>query len=81
MLVSASEPVPTPNGPAKIAPGSTPTLGKNRFKLIGVTAFNLPSRKDHTVVVQGLVIKATPESRLNVTSVTTMATTCAAQAK
>ena len=44
--------------------------GKNEFRLIGVSEFKLPAHRDHTVLVKGLHIKATPVSRLNVTSVT-----------
>ena len=80
-LVSATDPVPSSaNAPqAKDIP-STPPAGKNEFRLIGVFEFNMPQHKDHTVVVKGLLIKATPASRINVTSVTTATTSCAAAA-
>ena len=78
-LVNATDPVASSANapPAKETPATPPT-GKNEFKLIGVTEFNLPSHKDHTVIVKGLFIKATPMSRVNVTSVTTVAPSCAA---
>jgi hypothetical protein len=78
-LVNATDPVASSanSPPAKEIP-ATPPAGKNEFKLIGVTEFNLPSHKDHTVIVKGLFIKATPMSRINVTSVTTVAPSCAA---
>ena len=57
-----------------------PPVGKNEYRLIGVFEFNMPSHKDHTVIVKGLFIKATPTSRVNVTSVTTIAQSCAAAA-
>jgi len=81
-LMSATEPVPSSANapPAKEIPPAPPS-GKNEFKLIGVSEFNLPAHKDHTVVVKGLYIKATPVSRLNITSVTMVAPTCAAPAK
>jgi hypothetical protein len=80
-LVSATDPVPsTANSPqAKDVP-TTPPAGKNEYRLIGVSEFNMPSHKDHTVVVKGLFIKATPTSRINVTSVTTATTSCVAGA-
>jgi len=81
-VTSATDPVAsTANAPlAKDIP-SAPPAGKNEFKLIGVSEFNLPAHRDHTVVLKGLFIKATPQSRLNVTSVTTVAPTCAAPTK
>jgi hypothetical protein len=78
VLVNASEPTPTPDGPVRIEPGTKPALGTNRFKLLGVGPFRLSSRRDHTVIVQGLLIGTAADRRLNVTSVQTVATTCAA---
>jgi len=80
-LVNATDPVPSnANAPlAKDIP-ATPPVGKNEYRLIGVFEFNMPSHKDHTVIVKGLFIKATPTSRVNVTSVTTVAQSCAAAA-
>jgi len=82
VVTSATDPVPsTANAPpAKDIP-SGPPAGKNEFKLIGVSEFNLPAHRDHTVVLKGLFIKATPISRLNITSVTMVAPTCVAPAK
>ena len=56
---------------------ATPPVGKNQFKLIGVSEFNLPQHKGHTVIVKGLNIEATPVGRPNITSVTTIAPSCA----
>src|SRR4051794_11589861 len=80
MLTSATDPVPSSaNAPAaKDIPG-TPPAGKNEFRLIGVSEFNLPAHKDHTVIVKGLYIKASPTSRLNITSVTMVAPACVAK--
>jgi hypothetical protein len=77
-LVNATDPVPSNANapPAKEIPATTPA-GKNEFKLIGVSEFNLPSHKDHTVIVKGLFIKAAPMSRVNMTSVTMVAASCA----
>jgi hypothetical protein len=79
MLVNATDPVASSaNAPAKSEIPATPPAGKNQFKLIGVSEFNLPQHKDHTVIVKGLYIKAQPIGRLNITSVTTVSTSCVA---
>jgi hypothetical protein len=81
-LSSATDPVPSnANAPAAKDIPATPPAGKNEFKLIGVSEFNLPAHKDHTVVVKGLFIKATPVSRVNVTSVTMVSPACAPAGK
>lgn len=82
-LVNATDPVPSSANapPAKDLPAAPPAPGKNSFQLIGVSEFNLPAHRDHTVVIKGLLIKATPTSRLNMTSVTTIAPACQAAAK
>jgi len=78
-VVNATDPAPSnANAPAQKDIPSTPPVGKNEFKLIGVSEFNLPQHKDHAVLVKGLHIKATPLSRLNITSVTTIAPSCPA---
>ncbi len=70
MLVAASEPVPSiANAPPKEEIPTTAPAGKLSFRLIGVGEFNLPTMKDKTTVVRGLLIKDTPTSRINVTSV------------
>lgn len=81
MLVAATDPVASiANAPqAKEVPTAAPE-GKNAFKLIGVSEFSLPGKKDHTVVVRGLFIKATPVSRVNVTSIVEALPSCAAGA-
>ncbi len=76
-LVNASDPViSVANAPTQKEKASLPTSGKNQFRLIGVSVFNLPEHRVHTVLVKGLEIKATPMTRLNVTSVTMVADTC-----
>jgi hypothetical protein len=78
-LVNATDPVAsTANAPPRTEIPPVPPSGKNEFKLIGVSEFNLPQHKDHAVIVKGLFIKATPVSRLNITSVTTIAASCPA---
>ncbi len=79
MLVNATDPVASnANAPQKTEIPAAPPVGKNEFKLIGVSEFNLPQHKDHAVIIKGLHIKVQPVSRLNVTSVTTISTTCPA---
>ena len=50
-------------------------------RLIGLSEFDLPTHKGHTVLVKGLFIKAAPVSRVNVTSVAMVSTACAPAAK
>jgi hypothetical protein len=77
MLVAATEPVASAaNAPPRTEVPSAPPEGKGQFRLIGVDEFNLPTHKDHTVLVKGLLIKASPASRINITSVTEVAQTC-----
>ena len=80
MLVNATDPVPSSaNAPAKNEIPATPPVGRNEFKLIGVSEFNLPQHRGHAVVVKGLHIKTQPVSRLNITSVTTISPSCPAR--
>jgi hypothetical protein len=76
-LVSATDPVASNANapPAKDIPSVVPA-GKNEFKLIGVSEFNLPAHRDHSVIIKGLFIKAAPVSRVNMTSVTTASPSC-----
>jgi len=77
VITGATDPVPSSaNAPAAKDIPATPPAGKNEFKLIGVSEFNLPAHKERTVVVKGLFIKASPTSRLNITSVTDVAPAC-----
>ena len=80
MIINATDPTPSRAGtpPANELP-KEPVLGKNQFKLIGVAEFNLEEKKDKTVIVKGLFLKATPISRLNITSVTVVSPTCPAK--
>jgi hypothetical protein len=75
VVITRADPVQPPPGPPAA------TGGTNQFKLIGVEEFDLPARKDRLVAVKGLLIKATPVNRLNITSVTTVAESCAAAKK
>jgi len=77
MLVAATEPVPSVANQAqgKEIP-SEPPAGKNSFRLIGTSEFNLPQMKDHTVVIRGLFIKD-KVSRINMTSAVEAVASCA----
>lgn len=76
-LTDASDPVVSvANAPSTKELETFPKSGKNAFRLIGVSVFNLPAHRDHSVIVKGVHIKASPMSRLNVTSVTMVASTC-----
>jgi hypothetical protein len=81
-LTSATDPAPSSANapPAKDIP-ATPPAGKNAFALIGVSEFNLPAHRDRTVIIKGLFIKATPMSRVNMTSVTDVSPACVAPGK
>jgi hypothetical protein len=81
-LESATDPVPSIANapPAKDIP-ATPPAGKNSYRLIGVSEFNLAAHKGHTVIIKGLFIKATPLSRVNMTSIAMVAATCVPAAK
>lgn len=82
MLTGATDPTPSiANAPPAGEAIKGPTSGKNQYRLIGVGEFDLPSHKGHTVLVKGLLIKASPVSRVNVTSVTTVSNSCAAATK
>lgn len=76
-LVNASDPVASgANAPSPKELSSLAKGGKNEFRLIGVSVFNLAAHRDHSVVIKGLHIKGGPASRLNVTSLTMMSETC-----
>jgi hypothetical protein len=81
MLVAATEPeVSNANSPPRNEVPKEAPAGKSTFKLIGVGEFNLPTYRDHTVLVKALYIKDAPVSRLNITSVTDALPNCAAGA-
>lgn len=79
MLVNATDPVPSSaNAPDKKEIPARPPVGRNQFRLIGVSEFNLSAHRDHAVIVKGLHIKAQPVGRLNITSVTSISPSCPA---
>lgn len=81
-LTRATDPVPSiANGPPAGEAIKGPTSGPHTYRLIGVSEFDLPAHKGHTMLIKGLFIKATPVSRVNVTSVTMVSSACAPAAK
>ena len=78
-VTGATDPVPSSaNAPPPKEIPAAPPSGKNAFALIGVSEFNLPAHRDHSVIIKGLLIKATPISRVNMTSVTDVSPSCVA---
>src|SRR5687767_9214846 len=58
-LATASEPVAsTANAPSPKELADLPQSGTSEFRLIGVGIFNLPSHRNHTLLVKGLLVKA-----------------------
>lgn len=81
VLVNATDPVANPDGPVRVQHGKTSSRGDKRFALIGVAPFNLSAKSNQTIVVQGLLIKVSPEPRLNVTSVAVLTAACSESSK
>lgn len=82
-LVAASDPVvtATANAPSAKEAASIAKSGKNEYRLTGVTVFNLPAHRGHNVLVKGLLNKASPMSRLNITALTMVSAECPAVEK
>lgn len=80
LLVAATDPVPSIANQAQgdDIPKTAPA-GKNTFRLIGVSEFNFPQHRDHTMVIRGLLIKD-KVSRINVTSAVEAVPSCVAGA-
>jgi hypothetical protein len=77
-VVHALDPRPSNAvAPAASELPAIPVLGTKQFQLIGVSIFDLPSYRDQTVVVKGLLIPGSPVSRLNITSISRVAPSCA----
>ena len=81
VLVAATDPVPSAanQAPAAELP-KTPPAGKNTFRLLGIGEFNLGQHRDRTMVIRGLLIKASPVSRINMTSSAEAVASCLAGA-
>ena len=81
VLVAATDPVPSAanQAPAAELP-KTPPAGKHTFRLLGIGEFNLGQHRDRTMVIRGLLIKASPVSRINMTSSAEAVASCVAGA-
>ena len=76
-VVNATDPKPSnAAAPPSDELSTIPKAGTREFQLIGVSVFNLPTYKDQTVVLKGLLVPASPLSRLNITSIARLSTTC-----
>lgn len=81
VLVAATDPVPSAANQATAADlPKTPPAGKNTFRLLGIGEFNLGQYRDRTMVIRGLLIKASPVSRINMTSSAEAVASCVAGA-
>jgi hypothetical protein len=79
-ITNASDPVQSnANAPSAKELKSLAKSGKNEFRLDGVTVFDLPGHRGHSVIIKGLLNKTEPISRLNVTSVTMVSAECPAK--
>ena len=61
---------------ASLKEAETKPLGKERFRLIGLSVFSPEAQKGHKVEVKGILIKDAKENRVNVTSIQTASDTC-----
>ena len=81
-LTSSTEPIETEISPLtdaeKAAADAIEELGSRRYRLIGLSAFDLEPHQGHTVQVKGLLLEDTDESRINMTSIRHMAPSCPA---
>jgi mono/diheme cytochrome c family protein len=76
-LTKASEPTVTKEGATKEdAPIFTAKPGAQTFLLVSAAAFQPDSHKGETVAARGLLYREPGESRLNLTSLQTVAPTC-----
>jgi hypothetical protein len=79
IISNATEPIES-NSPATtnaaLEEAAAGALGTQTFQLLGIRFFEPERHNGHKVSVKGVLIKATPESRLNVTSLQTVRATC-----
>jgi mono/diheme cytochrome c family protein len=76
MLTSATALVAASDATAATTAGAAP-LGDQTYRLVSPAAFRLDSRNGQTVQVKGLLRKDSDETMLNLTSVETIAASCA----
>ena len=79
MLTNASDPVISKtqaSSSAALKAEAAKPLGNRRYQLLGVRFFDPASRKAQKVAVQGVLMTGAGESRINVTSLRTLAPAC-----
>lgn len=79
MLTHAGNPMVSENQPTSMAAAKAAAakpLGNRQDQLLGIDAFRPLSHKGQKMVVKGVLIQEANESRLNVTSLQTVAATC-----
>jgi hypothetical protein len=79
MLVSASDPVASATqstSSVDLKAQKDRPLGRRRYQLLGASIFNPSSHKGEKVAVKGILIKDANETRVNVTSLQTVDTSC-----
>jgi hypothetical protein len=79
MLTHASQPKVSENQPTSMAAvkaAAARPLGNQQDQLLGVDAFRPSSHKGQKMVVKGVLIQEAKQSRINVTSLQTVAATC-----
>ena len=84
MLTNASDPVVSKTQATSLAASKVDAaipLGHRRYQLLGVRFFNPGSRKEQKVVVKGVFMTGAGESRINVTSLETVAPACNSMAR
>jgi hypothetical protein len=79
MLISATDPVVSATQSTSsvvLKAAEAKPLGSRRYQLLGASLFNPSSHRGEKVAVKGVLIKDTEESRVNITSLQTAATSC-----
>jgi hypothetical protein len=79
MLTSAADPVVSgtqSTSSVALKAAKDKLLGVRRYQLLGATVFNPSSHKGEKVAVMGILIKDTSETRVNVTSLQMVTTSC-----
>jgi hypothetical protein len=78
VLTNATTPVPADSeGPADGTAAAARPPGTETFRLLGVTRFDPGTHRGQTMRAKGLIDKASGDSRLDLTSLQTLAPTCA----
>jgi copper type II ascorbate-dependent monooxygenase-like protein len=79
MLTSAADPVASATqstSSVALKSAQDKPLGSRRYRLLGASVFNPSSHRGEKVAVRGILIKDSEETRVNVTSLQMIATSC-----